>query len=92
MNYGMKVKLRFNVKSPFKGTISVYRNVTEIHYNFVDGKLFEDELTPEQIRFRIAMGGKVAFESDIHSTGCVHPLQHIDEFETELEKKKQKSF
>ena len=49
---------------------TVLRNVTEIHYNY-------PSFFPADAR--------IAFESDIHSTGCTYNLSDIEEFETSLE-------
>jgi len=74
MNYGMKVKIEFK-----KGLKEVYRNVTEIHYNY------KSPITK-------LVGSKIVFESDIHGMGITQPINEIKEFETELETKKAKSF
>lgn len=52
------------------------RNVTEIHFNYPSP--FGEV--------------KIAFESDIHKTGLTYRIGQIDEFETNLETKKAKSF
>ena len=49
---------------------TVLRNVTEIHYRYRSSSLRDD---------------RIAFESDIHSTGCTYKMSDIDEFETSLE-------
>lgn len=49
---------------------TVLRNVTEIHYRYPSSYLG---------------GVRIAFESDIHSTGCTYKLSDIEEFETSLE-------
>ena len=48
----------------------VLRNVTEIHYRYPSS--YDGE-------------ARVAFESDIHSTGCTYKVSDIEEFETSLE-------
>ena len=88
----MKVEIKFKKGSPFKGKIDYYRNVTEIHYNFIDVKSFEEDTTTKQIDMRSKIGNRVAFESDIHRTGITQPIDYIEEFETKLEKEKAKSF
>lgn len=47
----------------------VYRNVTEIHYNYSRSALIGDS-------------PKIAFESDIHGTGGTWMIDDILEFET----------
>ena len=76
-NFGMKINVKLNPLLKFKSKKIVYRNVTEIHYKY-------PSLTGER--------KSVAFESDIHGTGCTWQLADIDEFETELETKKAKNF
>lgn len=49
---------------------TVLRNVTEIHYNYPSSYAGE---------------ARVAFESDIHQTGCTYKISDIEEFETSLE-------
>ena len=48
----------------------VLRNVTEIHYRYPSSYAGE---------------ARVAFESDIHQTGCTYKISDIEEFETSLE-------
>lgn len=48
----------------------VLRNVTEIHYRYRSFSPDDDS---------------IAFESDIHSTGCTYKISDIEEFETSLE-------
>lgn len=48
----------------------VLRNVTEIHYRYPSSYAGE---------------ARVAFESDIHQTGCTYKISDIEEFETALE-------
>ena len=49
---------------------TVLRNVTEIHYRYPSSYAGE---------------ARVAFESDIHQTGCTYKVSDIEEFETSLE-------
>lgn len=95
VNFGVKVKLWRKFENcrrvaPFliettagagTETIEDYtelRNVTEIHYNH--GR-----------RSGISIVN-VAFESDIHLTGMTCDVQHLVEFETELETEKASGF
>jgi hypothetical protein len=93
INYGMKVNICYrkdcwiaeSIKKS-KGIIDgkwhdVLRNVTEIHWNFESPLNIDKEI-----------GKRVAFESDIHGTGILRCITDIEEFETELETKKQKGF
>lgn len=50
------------------------RNITEIHYRY-----------PSVIKESMS----VAFESDIHYTGCTYYISDIKEFHTELETERQ---
>ena len=62
------VKVRFAASSPFGPCEQVFRNVTEIHYNWP----------------RIGSGKasqSVAFESDEDGTGSTYLLAYIEEFE-----------
>ena len=49
---------------------TVLRNVTEIHYNYPS--TYQGD-------------ARIAFESDIHSTGCTYKISDIEQFETSLE-------
>lgn len=49
---------------------TVLRNVTEIHYRYPSS--YQGD-------------ARIAFESDIHSTGCTYKVSDIEEFETSLE-------
>lgn len=51
-------------------TPTVLRNVTEIHYRYPS--TYQGD-------------ARIAFESDIHSTGCTYKISDIEEFETSLE-------
>jgi hypothetical protein len=83
-NLGMKVEITFKKDSPFNGSKSVYRNVTEIHYRYRD---------TENIRkVGVFMPDKVAFESNIHSNGITQPIGWIEEFEAIIETEKAKEF
>lgn len=62
---GILVKVRFNDDSVMLGANVTYHNVTEIHY------LYPSPLGQH----------RVAFESDIHSTGVTWELDQIAEFE-----------
>jgi hypothetical protein len=82
MNWGMKVVMTWSKKSPFfsekkEDNVQILRNVTEIHYNF-----------HQPIKSEV----RVAFESDIHSTGVHYPIEWIEEFETGLEEYKEDEF
>lgn len=88
MNYGIRVRIKFKEDCPYKGAMEEYRNVTEIHYNYCDGKKFG----AKRKKGDFYIGHKVAFESDIHRTGITQPIDYIEEFETELEEKKEKDF
>ena len=50
---------------------TILRNVTEIHYRYPS--TYPDGES------------RIAFESDIHSTGCTYKVSDIEEFETSLE-------
>ena len=78
-NLGMKIRVKLNKNLGAKDRKITYRNVTEIHYCY-------PSVTSE------LHGKKIAFESDIHGTGCTWHLADIDEFETELETKKARNF
>ena len=70
---GMKVTLQFSeIARRFKSEEQVYRNVTEVHWNYP----------------RPFPGQSVAFESDIHCTGCTWDTAWVGEFkvvpETEI--------
>jgi hypothetical protein len=78
-NFGMRVQITFNKLCKFKNKTETLRNVTEIHYNY-----------PSSLNKFI--GKSIAFESNIHKTGITYQLADIDEFETELENKKEKEF
>ena len=79
INFGCKVTIKFNELCKFKDKTEVLRNVTEIHFNY-----------PSLLNSIKVKG--IAFESNIHQTGVTYILGDIDEFETELENKKQKEF
>ena len=71
-DFGIKVTVRFNgtgTFAPLKDRTQVMHNVTEIHYGYSSS--FKQK--------------RIAFESDIHGTGCTYNVCDIDEFETELE-------
>ncbi len=78
-NFGFKVKIKYTENSAYarnETESDIYRNVTEIHYCY-----------PSSVNFK-----SVAFESDIHGTGCTIPLDDIKEFEATTEKAKAKKF
>jgi hypothetical protein len=72
----MNENFGIKVSVTFKnGRKETFRNVTEIHYNY-----------------RTALDDKrIAFESDIHSTGNTYSISEIEEFETAPETEKQES-
>ena len=84
----MKVNIKFKKNSPFKGKSDEYRNVTEIHYNYADGKKFGEDRKEADF----CGDHRVAFESEIHGTGITQVIGYIEEFETKLETEKAKSF
>lgn len=69
--FGFNVSVRFSPTSPFAGETQIYRNVTEIHWRY--SSILH---TP---------GTRVAFESDIHSTGVTYEVSDIAEFEAVIE-------
>lgn len=71
-NFGNKVTVKF--QNPERTV--VFRNVTEIHFNF-----------PSALKDK-----RIAFESDIHRTGCTYAFEDVLEFETALETEKQIDF
>ena len=76
---GFNVKIKYTKNSAYyrAGTkTDTHHNVTEIHYNF------KSALPLKQ----------VAFESDIHGTGCTIPIDEIEEFEAKVATKIAKSF
>lgn len=73
-NFGCSAKVVFK-----SGSVALYRNVTEIHYNYPSPAIS-------------IMGPQVAFESDIHATGQTLAIKDIASFETTLETKKEESF
>lgn len=73
-NFGCAAKVIFK-----SGAIALYRNVTEIHFNYPSACLE-------------VMGQQVAFESDIHQTGQTLRISDISSFETTLETKKEENF
>ena len=66
--FGMKVTVYASWKYRLRGwpMIEVYNNVTEVHYRYPRGEFQSDS---------------VAFESNIHGTGCTVALEVIDSFE-----------
>lgn len=70
--FGVKVTMRFNGTGTFaslKDHTQVLRNITEIHYGY---------------KSSLKRKG-IAFESNIHETGCTYDIVDIEEFETESE-------
>lgn len=94
MNYGVRVEMRFSKNSPFRQDgvppTQTLRNVTEIHYNYLDGNTGPNGTNPS--RHEIGSESCVAFESAVHSTGVVYRLSYLAEFETFPETKKAKAF
>jgi len=74
-NFGIKVNIKFVENSLYEKT-EILRNITEIHYNYSNG-LYDGD-------------NRIAFESDIHSSGCTYSIKDILEFETSLETNKAK--
>lgn len=69
-NLGMCVRIKFSATSPFgSARPTTLHNITEIHYNYPDGRLRR----------------RVAFESDIHGTGVTYDIQEVAEFEAIIE-------
>ena len=85
MNLGMKVTLLHARFGP-----TVLRNVTGIHYgyNHRDIQRLPATIRPESHLREL----KVAFESDIHGTGCTYTVSEIVDFETALEAEKAEHF
>jgi len=52
--------------------IGILNNVTEIHYNYTS----------------VLSGLQIAFESDIHETGCTKNVADIDNFEAIIQNEK----
>jgi len=52
--------------------IEILNNVTEIHYNYTS----------------VLSGLQIAFESDIHETGCTKNVADIDNFEAIIQNEK----
>ena len=67
------VKVRFAASSPFGDTEQMFRNVSDIHYNY---RHFGSEKASQS----------VAFESDKEGTGSTYLIAYIDEFEVTEEK------
>lgn len=61
----MKVRMEFKRLSDFGGAEQELEHITEIHFNFKNA----------------VRENRIAFESDIDSTGCVYDLSDIYEFE-----------
>lgn len=81
MNYGLKIKIKYTTESDYfrHGNKSdIFRNVTEIYYNY-----------PSPLEY---ISPQIAFESDIHGTGCTKFIDGVKEFEATIEKSKAKSF
>lgn len=76
MNKGMKVVITFNENFHAGKVKETLNNVTEIHYAYPS----------------TASGIHVAFESDIHKTGCTRDMEDIAEFEAIRQNKKAKYF
>jgi hypothetical protein len=77
-NLGMKVTIKFKKNSIYNGSTSILHNITEIHHNY--NTVYASE------------GERIAFESDIHSTGCTYEVNDIQEYMTSLESEKSESF
>ena len=77
MIFGFIVKIKFKEDSPFRGAKEEYKNVTEVHYGYKSAGDHRD---------------RVAFESDIHSTGLTHKIEYIEVFEVLPASKKYNSF
>ena len=56
--------------------IEILNNVTEIHYNYTS----------------VLSGLQIAFESDIHETGCTKNVADIDNFEAIIQNEKADEF
>jgi len=56
--------------------IGILNNVTEIHYNYTS----------------VLSGLQIAFESDIHETGCTKNVADIDNFEAIIQNEKADEF
>ena len=75
---GMKVTLRFSeIAGRFKLETQVYRNVTETHWNY---RFSSPVLYDSHIPF-FPSAPRVAFESDIHSTGATWRCDWVGEIE-----------
>jgi hypothetical protein len=85
-NLGMKVTINFKANSPYNGSKTVLRNVTEIHHNYN----FERAKNAPVNSF--LKETRIAFESNIHYTGCTYFVEDIEEFSTSLETEKAESF
>ena len=72
MNYGMQVTITYNENSHMGNIIETLNNVTEIHYNYTS----------------VLSGLQIAFESDIHETGCTKNVADIDNFEAIIQNEK----
>lgn len=71
------MSVRYFPNSPFPGG-DVFHNVTEIHYCY-----------PSPLK---ELGMQIAFESDIHGTGCTRQVAHVAEFEAAIAPRKHKDF
>ena len=77
--FGIKVTVRFSATGTFmslKDLTQVLRNVTEIHYGYPS----------------VQKRKRIAFESDIHGTGCTYEVNDINEFEATPETEKAENF
>ena len=75
---GMKVTLRFSeIVGPFKLEEQVYRNVTEVHWNYRPASSMPlGSHIPS-----LSSTPRVAFESDIHGTGATWQCDWVAELE-----------
>ena len=75
----MNYGFKFRIKHQHWKKHIILRNVTEIHYSY------------EGISKKMGMES-IAFESNIHSTGCTYLVKDIMGFEAKLETKKARKF
>ena len=76
MNNGMRVVISYNPLMKDDWEIEILNNVTEIHYNYTS----------------VLSGLQIAFESDIHETGCTKNVADIDNFEAIIQNEKADEF
>lgn len=77
--FGMKVRVKFSKTGRFGSLVEAwqeFRNVTEVHYGYLS------PVSPTRI----------AFESDIHETGCTYDISDLAEIGITQETEKVEKF